>query len=505
MLTTEQIIAAMAHLTPEEREKLERLKSGIRPAFCDPAFPEQTAFIRDQNRFKVAFCTRRAGKSLGSVDWLIDGAHDSPGSDSLFLGLTRESTRRAAWKNGVKLSDKRFRLGGRFNETELSYALKNGSSITLLGMDADPKQMDKVLGGKLKRVVIDEAGSFNIDLTALIFEKLKPALADLRGEIALIGTPTNLKRGPFYELTKGQNASIPGRWLKDGWSCHRWSALQNPYMQAQWEEDIAQLKAQTPNIEEVPWFIQQYLGRWVIDTSKLVYRYLEGRNDFRELPRFVGDRGRWHYVLAVDLGYDPDPSSFTVCAYHDFDPTLYILESDKETRLDVTDVANRTKAMRIRYDFDAMVVDNANKQAVEELKRRHDLPFVAADKTGKADFIEIMNAEFIKGKIKLDPERCAPLAEEYSGLIWDDRSARREEHPKCANHCTDGALYGWRKCYQYLSEIQVPPPKTGTPEWMAKEVERMRAEEEEELRRQKEEEQELVGVGSSMDWEESLW
>jgi hypothetical protein len=48
-------------------------------------------------------------------------------------------------------------------------------------------------------------------------------------------------------------------------------------------------------------------------------------------------------------------------------------------------------------------------------------------------------------------------------LIWDDRSARREEHPNCLNHLTDATLYAWRYCYAYLSEIQPPKPKPKHP------------------------------------------
>jgi hypothetical protein len=42
----------------------------------------------------------------------------------------------------------------------------------------------------------------------------------------------------------------------------------------------------------------------------------------------------------------------------------------------------------------------------------------------------------------LHKKAAAPLIDEYSQLIWDDRSQRREEHPGCANHCcfVDGTL-----------------------------------------------------------------
>ena len=91
--------------------------------------------------------------------------------------------------------------------------------------------------------------------------------------------------------------------------------------------------------------------------------------------------------------------------------------------------------------------DGANKQAVEEMRRRHELPLRAADKTGKSDFIEIMNGEFIQAQIKLNPIRCSQLTDEYAGLIGDERTAKREERPNCANDLADAALYAWRLCY----------------------------------------------------------
>ena len=230
------------------------------------------------------------------------------------------------------------------------------------------------------------------------------------------------------------------------------------------------LKAASPLVVETPWFRQMYLGEWVIDSDKLVYRFNSDRNTFAELPTFHA--GQWHYVLGVDLGYN-DPTAFALCAYHDYDKALYVLEAEKHPRLDVTSVAERIRGFQARYELDSIVIDGANKQAVEEMRRRHDLPLRAADKTGKSDFIEIMNGEFIQARIKVSPLRCSQLADEYAGLIWDERSLKHEEHPNCPNDLADAALYAWRLCYSYLSEAVDPPPKLGSPEWHEQEEEEM--------------------------------
>jgi hypothetical protein len=241
-------------------------------------------------------------------------------------------------------------------------------------------------------------------------------------------------------------------------------------MAEKWAGEIRELREANPLVEETPLYQQHYLGRWVVDDSKLVYRYLPGRNDAVELPR-LGESG-WSYVLGVDLGYE-DATAFCVVAYHQHDKTLYVVHAEKHLGLDVTATAERIRRLASGYDLSRIVVDNANKQAVEEMKRRHGLPLHPADKTGKADFIELMNGDFIQGYVKLLPE-AKPLASEYAELVWDDKSEKRQEHPNCANHCADAALYAWRYAYPYLAEARkAAPPKHGSAEWQELEAKRL--------------------------------
>src|SRR5438132_365931 len=441
------------------------------PRFLDPAFPAQTAFISDPAKLKVVLCTRRSGKSYGGGLYLYQQAYETPGASCLYIALTRDSAKKIMWKDVLKPINRKLGLGTRFNETELTATLPNGSVIYVLGVDSTEEEKQKLLGQKYKLVAIDEAASFSIDLNELVYGVLKPAVTDYRGTICLIGMPGNLKKGLFFELTQGQDPGSAGTWSKMGWSGHRWPALDNPYIRENWLQEIAELKVANPRIEETPLFQQHYRGRWVIDDSRLVYRYQPGRNDFGgQLPRHTA--GQWRYVLGVDLGYT-DPTALSLCAYHDHDKTLYVLEAEKFVHLDVTEVAQKIRGYQARYELDTIVIDNANKQAVQELQRRHDLPLRAADKTGKSDFIEIMNGEFIQERIKLNPEKCSQLADEYAGLIWDERSAKREEHPNCPDHLTDATLYAWRYCYAYLSEIPPPKPQPYTKEWHDQEEKEM--------------------------------
>ena len=120
------------------------------------------------------------------------------------------------------------------------------------------------------------------------------------------------------------------------------------------------------------------------------------------------------------------------------------------------------------------------------MQNRHKLSLRAADKTGKSDFINIMNAELIQGRIKLHDIHGRFLREEMEALIWDEKGEKRQEHAACENHLCDAALYVWRHCYQYYSEEYRAPAKPYTAAWFKEEEERMEEAMVEKLRREAE-------------------
>jgi hypothetical protein len=347
--------------------------------------------------------------------------------------------------------NKKFKIGAALNKTELTYTLPSGSVIYLLGADADEQEKEKLLGQKYKLVVIDESASYSINLRDLVYRILKPAMADLKGTIVLIGTPGNVTRGLYYDITTG---------VESGWSVHKWSALDNPHIASLIRDEMNELIANNPAIVETPLWKQMYLGEWFVDLDKLVFKYSDLRNRVPELPTPKG-RAAWNYVLGVDLGYE-DATGFSVCAYNEFDQALYVAHTFKQTKMDITDVAEKIKELQKKYSFNKYIVDGANKQAVEEIKKRHEIPLEAADKTGKADFIEIMNSELIQSKVKVVKSGDeGGLIDEWLTLVWDEKEllkGKKKENAACPNHLSDATLYAWRWCYTYLADRFTPKP-----------------------------------------------
>lgn len=420
----------------------------------DSNFPQQCNFINDPAKLKALFCTRRSAKSYTAGLHMIKDANEVPNVNCLYIGLTRDSAKEIMWNDVLKDIDSKKRLGIKFNETSLTGRLKNGSQLRLIGVDSNEKEKNKALGKKYKTVIIDEAASFTTDQRLLVYGILKPAMADLRGTICMMGTSGNITKGLFFDITNGK---------EPGWSLHEWSAHDNPYVAKQWQEELDDIATSRPLFMDTPLFKQWYLNQWVVDDSKRVYKYCDNKNRYTVLPFYP--KGDWTYILGVDLGYEDD-SAFVVIAYHTFDKVLYIVEAYKEKHMDITDVSNKIHFYKKRFEISRVVVDGSSKQGVQEMQNRHGITLDPADKIGKVDFIEIMSAEFIQENIKLSP-LCQALANEYLGLIWNDRSLKKEEHPNCDNHLCDAALYGWRFAYQYLSMRPKEKPKQGTAEWFA--------------------------------------
>ena len=421
-----------------------------------PEFKAQNDFISDPARLKAALTTRRSGKSMGCGVYAVKTAMEFPGCNILILGLTRQSVKSVFWKDILTFLNKKHNLGMDPNKADLTMTFPNGSVIRLSGADDSPEEADKLLGCKYKLIIIDEAASFRQDLTRIVYETLLPTTTDERGTICLVGTPGDVVKGMFFEITTHTHAARK-------WSLHKWTASDNPFMKEQWEEELQEMLKTNPRIEETPWFQRMCLGQWVVDTDNLIYRL----NDWNVIP--ARDERLDQIVLSIDLGFN-DASAFVVGAYNaKVSDKLQIIEVFKQSEMDVTDVAEKIRYFQSKYEISAMITDPASKQVVEELKRRYSLPLRPAEKVDKMRHVEIVNSELKLGRIKI-LEGCGELLSELRGLVKDPKSDRWAEHPGCENNSCDSFLYLSRfvKNYNYSA----PTEKSKDPNVLAKERKR---------------------------------
>lgn len=208
-------------------------------------------------------------------------------------------------------------------------------------------------------------------------------------------------------------------------------------------------------------------GIWFRDGKGLVYSGFDAdRNVIDAAPTCT------YFVLAIDYGFT-DETSFSVLGWRDHDPNVYVLESWKQAGLTPGDAAQITHTLAKLYPFTKIVGDvgGLGKGYAEEARKRFRLPIEPAEKQNKRGYIDLFNGELKYGRVLLVRDKCQQLIAEWLTLPWD--KDRVKEHVGFANHCADGALYGWRACVAYHNEQQAPKPADGSPEAIRAEEERL--------------------------------
>lgn len=464
-----------------------RQESALAPILAS-AFDRQREFILHPAKYKALFCTRRSAKSYTGGLYLTHEAQKNAGCNCLFIGLTRMSAKGIVWKDVLKEIDTRHGIGMRPNEAELTMTTPNGSVIYVTGADANEDEMKKLLGKKYRLVVIDEASMYSVDVRNLVYGILGPAMTDPnaegeRGTIAMLGTASNFPRGLFFDVTTG---------AEPGWELFEWTAYDNPHVAKQWAEAIEEIREKRPLYMETPQFRQWYLNQWVVDEEKLCYRFSPQINlisveEFERTAAALSPAG-WAKVLGGDTGWEDD-NALVSTAYHENDPNCYVLRSFAKKKLTFDQFADKIDAdfMRDpRWAPHRVVIDGANKQGVESMRQRSNIPFEYADKQDKVTFIELCNSDLIQGRIKiLDTPENRPLWEEMCSLVWQTDGDKirfpKREHPALPNHRCDAFLYAWRCGFHYHWEKAEKKPPTGSKAWYEAQAENIWEKERERL------------------------
>lgn len=452
----------------ESRLKTENVKiAPTRTDFRKGAFPQQIRFLQDEDQFKIGHCSRGAAKSYTAGIGIYETMEDFPGCSVFYVTKTRDMARNIMWTTVMKQIALDFSVPIEFNETLLEGRHANGSRFRLTGIDGDRKQQDKLLGGKYKLVVLDEVAFFETDLSEIVYKTLIPAAGRVNGSIWMMSTSSDFTQGLFYEATQADlDLRIPG------WSVHEWSWMDNPYVSKEMQATIDKLIAANPLIVNTNHFKQHYLNQWVVDENKLCYRYNPLINRFDGLPKHLSPSG-WTFCLGIDLGWEDD-NAFEVACYHENEPILYFIDEFCKNQMTFNEVDDKAAELIAHYGITRISIDGANKQGVESMRARSQIPYELADKQDKPTHIELFNADLVQGKIKFGPS-CDRYRDEMKQLVWISEGDRiklpKKEHPKCKNHRTDAGLYLWRMCFHFQSQPVVKRIVIGSRAWYEKQAE----------------------------------
>jgi hypothetical protein len=428
----------------------------------DPApysFGPQIKFVKDQSQFVGALTTRRAGKSNGLALKYFSKGLAHKGVLLPYLALTRDSAKNIMWPV-LQEQAEICKVRVNFTESNLTAELiDTGSSIRLYG--ADMKNFIRRLRGmKTPFAGVDEAGEFGSHLTSLIDDVLTPCISDYAdGQIALTGTPGPVPFVYFFDVTE---------MAKYGYSVHRWSLFDNPFMPNP-REFVAKLKAKKGWTDENPTYLREWCGKWVKDMDVLVFKYDPETNHPATVPKTT------EHVIAIDIGFH-DADAIAVIGWKKHDTKSYLVKEDVQRKQGITELAEKIGRYINEYKPMSVVMDTGGLGAkiAEELRRRYRLPIKAAEKTRKFEYIELLN-DAMRGQ-RFYAASNSLFAEDSMRVQWDkDRLApdRLVVSDKFHSDICDAVLYGFRESLSWLEDAEPKKEPYRSDAWFKEEEERL--------------------------------
>jgi len=402
--------------------------------------------VADSTSRRIALLTRRRnGKSRTVAIKMLSACLKTPNTNCLWLALTYKNVKRIAFQELIKIitqweKEHGEKIDVEFNKTTLTVVFPNGSLIECAGADNTKDIADRWRGTSYDIIAIDEAAIFDPDLLQyLIGSVLWPCLMDTRGQLLLVSTPSRIMTGMFYDITTNPPKH---------WDYYYWKPDENPYTVGAWKAEIAEQLAINPDYKNTAEYKREYLGLWTEDESLMVYKF-SPLNLIMDAPK-----QNMTFILGLDIGW-VDACAFTISGWAKHDSNLYVLESFKKSEMLPDNIAKTIKFFQNKYQPLTVIADSQNRTVIEDLSRRHRCYVIPAEKSKKQDWIATINADFLKGKVKICQYSNIELIKELSELPWLYKGAKREEHPAFDNHLTDALLYSYRYAWQYLEKPEV--------------------------------------------------
>jgi hypothetical protein len=418
-------------------------------------FPEQLAFIEDPSDWVTGCCSRRAGKTEACAIDLLNTAMTSNNAVCLYITTTRLNAERIIWGKLKNINEK-YNLGGKINQAKLSISFPHTNSVIYLCGCKDKNSLDNFLGLAIKLVYIDEVQKFRSFIGELIDDKIGPALADYRGKIKLIGTPSALKSGYFWDTLHNKV-----------WSHHHWTFWNNPFIAASSGLNHQSILDRELNRRQVdvnhPSVQREWFGLWVNDTESLVLHW-KPENNFADAPLLTD------YVIGVDLGFD-DADAISILGWHKNDRVCYLVEEIITAEQGITPLVAQIEKAISKYQPLKVVIDQGGlgKKIAEELRKRYALPIVAAEKTRKVEFLALLD-DALRTK-QLRAKGTSRFTQDAFVMEWDfDKTTPDKKVVKQDPHSDiiDSVLYAYREALHWLGEPERPKQNIKDPAVWAK-------------------------------------
>jgi len=436
--------------------------------YREGAFDKQIEVIEDKSRLKVACTTRRAGKTMMCVYYLIKKALEEPRGDIAYVSIDKGYAVKNVWKDlSWVLED--HGIKAKLDANKYTITFPNGATIHICGAK-DQKEVSKLRGYALRFCIVDECQSIRDDLLQeLLRESVLPALSDHMGTLLLTGTPGRVKAGLFWDAVNNRGNFKKAKQFF-------WTAADNKKYPAvlkgliKPEQVLEYIREELGYEEDDPAYIREYLGKWVDDSGELLYP-IDDSSFVSDVPN---EMDNVQYILGIDTGWH-DNDAYVVWAYSNKWPTTYVVETVSMNHCDVTTVADTVKTLNSVYHFTKIVIDPASggRKMAEEITKRHGVKVDAAEKfSPKANGVHLLSDDIRRERVKFVEDKCKVLIAEARMAHWVKKADNTLVPSDKDDHCLDAMLYGFAQLRHFWAKPDKKPAKVGSPEYYDEIVER---------------------------------
>ena len=285
-----------------------------------PLTQPQTKVIKDKARFRVLITGRRFGKTYLAINELAKFASKSK-QKVWYVAPTYRQAKQIVWNElKQKLIDHKWVKN--INHSDLTFTLKNNSTITLRGSDNE----NALRGVGIDFLVIDEFADVSKEAW---YEVLRPTLSDKKGHALFCGSPRGFGNWS-YELYK------QGETNKD-WKSFQYTTLEGQQVS---KEEIEQAKQDL----DLRTFQQEYEATFVNYSGMIYYNFNRDKN---LVEKYQKNSGVYH----IGLDFNIDPMSAVVCVIEN--DRIYLID---EIQIYSSNTNEMCDEIRTRYKNKQIVV-----------------------------------------------------------------------------------------------------------------------------------------------------
>ena len=309
------------------------------------------AILNNPEKSRILFTGgSRSGKTVLLFEWFVQRAFQYPGIRQLICRRALVDCRRAMWDDTMPKYLNAFIPKSEWDmqKSELKVIFRNGSEITLGGLD-DDGSLDKILGTEYGTVFINECTELKFEAVQRLITRLAQRVQDPNTGNYVIPklvadcnptTPRSWVKRYFLDLVDPTTRPAEPLKDKDKFDSLHWTPYDN-------KENLP--PGYIEQLDALPYEMRERMlnGNWV-GGEGLIFK--DFRIDKHVIEPFTIPV-QWEKVRAIDFGYD-HPCGILYSAYDYVTDTIYIYDEYKESGKTIDEIGDYlNKKERERHEY----------------------------------------------------------------------------------------------------------------------------------------------------------